>query len=100
MINEKKLLLKNSEISGDGRILRISPDKLSPETLMAIIEECVTRNGTDYGEVEMPLERKIMQVHKEIISGRALILFDTKEQVCNIVSRDNPAIKGQGWFNM
>lgn len=96
-MSKKDSGIGNTEHPDDGRILRISYDKLSPETLMAIIEECVTRDGTDYGEVEMPLERKIMQVHKEIVSGKALILFDTKEQTCNIVSRDNPTIKGIVW---
>ena len=93
-MDETEQLLKNSDNSVDGRILRIPHDQLSPETLMAIIEECVTREGTDYGEMEVPLDRKIMQVHRDLISGKAFILFDTKDQICNIVSRDDPAIKG------
>jgi len=78
----------------DGRIVNIPWDKLSPETLMAIIKEYVTRDGTDYGEVDVPLEQKIMQVQNEIISGKALVLFDTKDQSCNIFSSEDPAIKG------
>jgi len=93
MINEKEPLLGNAENSDDGRILNIPYKKLSPGTLRSIIEECVTRDGTDYGDVEVTLEQKTIQVHREITSGKALILFDTKEQICNIVSRDNPAIK-------
>lgn len=89
--------MKNTETSCDGRILRIPPDQLSPETLMAIIEEYVTRDGTDYGEMEAPLNQKIKQAHKDLLSGKALILFDTKDQICNIVSRDDPSIKGLGW---
>ncbi len=70
-------------------ILSISYEKLSPEALRAIIEEYVTRNGTDYGEVEMPLDQKIRQVHGELISGKAIILFDATDQTCNIVSKDD-----------
>jgi len=73
--------------------LRIPCDKLPPDTLKALIEEFVTRDGTDYGETEVPLEQKIRQVYKELISGKALILFDTVEQTCNIVARENPAIR-------
>lgn len=32
-------------------------DQLSAEALRGLIEEFVTRDGTDYGEVEVPLER-------------------------------------------
>lgn len=93
-MNKKEQRLGNTDNSVVGRIVNIPCDTLSPETLLAVIKEFVTRDGTDYGEVEVPLEQKIMQVQNEIISGQAFILFDTKEQICNIVSRDDPAIKG------
>jgi len=93
-MNAKEPHLANTENSGDGRILNIPYEKLPPEILRSIIEEFVTRHGTDYGEVEVPLEQRIRQVQKEIISGKLLILFDTQDQICNIVSRDDPAIKG------
>lgn len=93
-MNEKTHCLGNTENSSDGRILNIPYENLSPDTLRSIIEECVTRGGTDYGEVEVTFEQKIRQVHREITSGKALILFDTKDQICNIVLRDDPRIKG------
>lgn len=42
--------------------VKIPYDQLSPEALHGVIEEFVTRDGTDYGEVEIPLETKIAQV--------------------------------------
>ncbi|HBT87329.1 YheU family protein [Desulfobacter sp.] len=36
--------------------------QLNPEALHGVIEKFVTRDGTDYGEVEIPLETKIAQV--------------------------------------
>ena len=39
-----------------------SPDQLSPEALRSLIEEFVTRDGTDYGAVERSVEEKIAQV--------------------------------------
>jgi len=85
--------MKSITNSDDGRILNIPCEQLSPETLRAIIEEFVTRDGTDYGEIEVQLEQKIQQVQKEIISGKAVILFDTKDQVCDIVLKDDPKVK-------
>ena len=34
---------------------KIPYDQLNPETLHGVIEEFVTRYGTDYGEIEVPL---------------------------------------------
>ena len=39
--------------------VKIPYDKLSLEAMNGVIEELVTRDGTDYGEVEVFLETKI-----------------------------------------
>jgi hypothetical protein len=89
MTRTKGSRLADDQIVNEGRILSISCEKLSPETLRAVIEEYVTRSGTDYGDVEVPLEQKVRQVHRELLSGKARILFDTIDQTCNIVSKDD-----------
>jgi len=82
-------------MTGDKeRILIIPPEKLSPDTLRAVIEEFVTREGTDYGEVEVSLETKIARVRKDLTSGKAILLFDRQDQACTIMSRDDPRIRG------
>jgi len=86
------LFMMHYENSDDGCILNIPCEQLSPETLRAIIEEFVTRDGTDYGEIEVQLEQKIRQVQKELLSGKAVILFDTKDQICDIVLKDDPKV--------
>ena len=40
---------------------KVPYDQLSPEALQGVIEEFVTRDGTDYGEIEVSLETKISQ---------------------------------------
>jgi len=93
MASIKKPLRGNSPSVGEDHIVRIPYDQLSPDTLRAVIEEFVTRDGTDYGEIEVPLEQKVRQVYKELRSGKALILFDTGDQTCNIFAKEDPAIK-------
>ena len=56
--------------------VKIPYDQFSSEALQGVIEEFVTRDGTDYGEVEVPLETKISQVLGQIKSGKAVIVFD------------------------
>jgi hypothetical protein len=91
--NFKKPHHEDIQIGDEGSIVSIPYDKLPPSTLRAIIEEFVTRDGTDYGDYEVPFEQKISQVNKELVLGNALILFDTKEEICNIVAKDDPSLK-------
>jgi len=77
----------------DAPIVRIPYDSLAPATLDAVIEEFVTREGTDYGATEVPLRQKIEQVRTEVLTGRAVILFDTVSRTCNIVQKDDPRMK-------
>jgi uncharacterized protein len=44
----------------------IPHQNLSPEALHGVIEEFVTRDGTDYGLVEATLEQKINGVMRQI----------------------------------
>ncbi|WP_321492033.1 YheU family protein [uncultured Desulfobacter sp.] len=43
-------------------VVKIPYDQLSLKALHGVVEEFVTRDGTDYGEVEVPLGTKISQV--------------------------------------
>ena len=69
-------------------------DQLSPETLYSVVEEFVTRDGTDYGEREVSLEVKISQIINQLKSKEAVIVFDQESQSCNIVKSDDPSLMG------
>jgi uncharacterized protein YheU (UPF0270 family) len=60
-------------------------NELSPEALQGVIQEFVTRDGTDYGESEIPLNTKALQVLNQLHAGKAVIVFDQKTETCNIV---------------
>ncbi len=75
----------------DRRGTEISPDQLSPEALRGLIEEFVTREGTDYGAVERSVEEKIGQVIAQLASGESRLVFDPTTQTTNVVvARDLP----------
>jgi uncharacterized protein YheU (UPF0270 family) len=76
--------------------LKIPYDQLSPDALKGVIEEFVTRDGTDYGEHEVPLETKINQVLTQLKNGRAVIVFDPESETCNIMRADDPALNPVG----
>jgi uncharacterized protein len=54
---------------------------LSPAALRAVVEEFVTRDGTDHSLVE----RRIETVMRQLAAGRLELHFDDKAGTCNIV---------------
>ena len=56
--------------------MKIPMDRLAPETLLALMEEFITREGTDYGETELELPEKVKRLHQQIASGKVVIVFD------------------------
>ena len=75
------------------KAVKIPYDQLSPEALHGVIEEFVTRDGRDYGEVEVPLETKIAQVMAQLKSGKAVIVFDQETESCTVLRGDDPAVR-------
>lgn len=73
--------------------MRVPLDALSPEALRGVVEEVVTREGTDYGE-EVPLETKVRQVLAQLRSGEAVIVFDAEAESCTILSADEARARG------
>ena len=65
--------------------VELAPDLLSPEALRGLVEEFVTRDGTDYGAVERSLEEKIEDVLRQLASGEATIVFDPEAETTNVV---------------
>lgn len=62
------------------------PYKAIPaETLTAVIEEYITREGTDYGEQEYSLQDKIDQVKRQLENGEIKITFDPESETCTLM---------------
>ena len=64
----------------------IPHQEISSEALYALIEEFVTRSGTDYGMVEASLEEKVQQIRRQLEKGEAVIVYDEALESCNITS--------------
>ncbi len=67
--------------------------KISPEALQGIIEEFISRNGTDYGEIETSRETKFRQVKCKLETGEAILIFDDETETTNILSANDPSLK-------
>ncbi|MFH2060349.1 MAG: YheU family protein [Pseudomonadota bacterium] len=68
-------------------------EQLSSQALYGVVEEFVTRDGTDYGIKEVSLESKISQVIRQLESKKVVIVFDPASETCTILSNDDPVVK-------
>lgn len=68
-------------------VLEIPPSVLSEEILRAIIEEFVSRDGTDYGLVERSFEEKVQNVLDQINRQDVIIQFDQRTESVNLVKK-------------
>ena len=68
--------------------------KLEKETLRRVIEEFVTREGTDYGHRERDLATKIDAVLRGLDRQEYYLCYDEKSDSCNIITKQE--LRGMG----
>lgn len=64
----------------------IPHELLEPDTLTRLIEDFVTRDGTDNGD-ETPLATRVERVRQALGKGEAVIVFDPDSQQCQLALR-------------
>jgi uncharacterized protein YheU (UPF0270 family) len=77
-------------------IHRIPVDRISPEALQGVINEFISREGTDYGAIEADRETKFRQVKSKLERGSAVLIFDDETETTNIFLADDPIFKKLG----
>jgi len=74
-------------------IYKIPINKLSNEALRGVIEEYISRDGTDYGENESSTETNFRHVKSKLQKGLAVLIFDDEVETTNIFLADDPILK-------
>ena len=74
---------EESEEEADEESIIVPPEALSADVLAALIEEFVTRHGTDLSDAA----DKVTQVRGLLKNGKVEIVYDPSTQSCNIISR-------------
>ena len=62
--------------------------QLAPEVLRAVIEDFVTRDGTDYGVEEHSLAQKHDAVLRQLDQREAFIVFDPESETITLLRRE------------
>lgn len=66
--------------------MKIPIETLTTDTLTAIIEHYVLREGTDYGENIYNLEQKVAHVRAQLESDKAVLVFSESTESIDIIS--------------
>jgi len=75
--------------------VELDPGRLSPDALRGLVEEYVTREGTDYGPLSWSLEEKVEQVLGQLDRGEARIVFDLELETASLVVSKKPGSGGR-----
>lgn len=60
-------------------------ERLSEGALRGVIEEFVTREGTEYGDHDVSLDDKVREVERQLTKKEVVVLFDVKTEAVNLV---------------
>ena len=71
-----------------ARHVEIPLSRLDDDTLIAIVDDFVLREGTDYGHADVSLELKRSQVMAQLQAGIAVVVFDPATESCTIIRRE------------
>jgi len=63
-------------------------DSLSLETLETILDDIVSREGTDYGDYDLSAAQKRGQALQSLKKGEAVLLFDTDSETIKMIPKD------------
>lgn len=69
----------------------IPHQQLSADALQGLIEEFITREGTDYGWEEVALASKVAQVKRQIEKGDVVIVFDPASESVGLLTKRDAA---------
>jgi uncharacterized protein YheU (UPF0270 family) len=78
----------------EERFVAVDFRALTPEALRSLLEEFVSREGTDYGLYERDFDDKVRDVEKQLVSGEAQIVYDLADDRANIVPADDSLLHG------
>ena len=68
-------------------MIEVPATSLAVETLRAIIESFIVREGTDYGDADYSLDNKVDQVRRQLDRGEVLLMWDEVLESCNLITK-------------
>lgn len=76
---------EEQDASTDQAAVEVPHEELAPETLRAVIESFVLREGTDYGAHDASFDSKVADVRRQLDRREAVIVYDPVSDSVDIV---------------
>ncbi|HEX6241813.1 MAG TPA: YheU family protein [Polyangiales bacterium] len=76
------------------KYVEVPHSALSRTALEGLVEEFITREGTDYGQHEYSLDHKREGVLRQLTRGAVVIVFDLEAEATTLVTREELAQLG------
>ena len=67
-------------------LIEVPHESLDPETLRAVIEAFILREGTNYGANEVSIETQIEQVGRQLRNRSVKLVFDQESESCSLIT--------------
>lgn len=66
-------------------VLIIPFQQLESDVLQALLQEYVSRDGTDYGAIEISLDEKVSQLMAQLREQELVLCFDPASESCDLL---------------
>lgn len=77
----------NSEETPAAPPVEIDPQQLSNEALLGVIDNFITREGTDYGVNEVSYDSKVQSIRRQLERGDVKIVFDPTSESVTLMTK-------------
>ena len=72
-----------------AQFLEIPVSRLDGDVLDALLEEFATRDGTDYGEVETDVEKRVAKLQTDLTRSHLALLYDSDSEQWDLLPRED-----------
>ncbi len=72
--------------------LQVPVTRLAEDVLQALLEEYASRDGTDYGEQEQTLDKKVDSLRAQLDGGRLVILYESDGEHWDLIPVEQAAV--------
>jgi uncharacterized protein YheU (UPF0270 family) len=69
-------------------VIEIPLNELSADALQGVLEEYVSRDGTDYGELELSLQQKTQRLLQQWQRKEVVLVFDNDTESTTFLNRE------------
>ncbi len=72
-----------------AQFIEVPASALAEQTLLALLEEFASRDGTDYGVKELTLDEKVGRLRAQLDTSRIMLMYDSDSEQWDLVERDS-----------